>query len=131
MVKRAGPVIAALAGVFLAWACSDDIELPTPYHEGYLSRPSDVSSAVEGDAINVSWSIASEANVQGFVVGFTDSSGAEYTSSVEDPAARLHSEQEPGRQPGHGLLDSGVDLRWRGLLRSPVGGRYTGGPGVR
>ena len=99
MVKRAGPVIAALAAA-LAWACSDDIELPTPYHEGYLSRPSDVSSAVEGDAINVSWSIASEANVQGFVVGFTDSSGAEHTSSVEDPAARLHSEQELDVSPG-------------------------------
>ena len=100
MVKRAGPVIAALAAVVLAWACSDDIELPTPYHEGYLSRPSDVSSAVEGDAINVSWSIASEANVQGFVVGFTDSSGAEQTRSIEDPAARLHSEQGLDVTPG-------------------------------
>ena len=100
MVKRAGPVIAALAGVFLAWSCSDDIELPTPYHEGYLSRPSDVSGAVEDGAVNVSWSMASEANVQGFVVGFTDSSGAEQTSSIEDPAARLHSEQGLDVSPG-------------------------------
>ena len=100
MVKRAGPVIAALAGVVLAWACSDDIELPTPYHEGYLSRPSDVSSAVEGDTINVSWSMGSDANVQGFVVGFTDSSGAEHTRSFEDPAARVHSEQELDVSPG-------------------------------
>ena len=100
MVKRAGPVIAALAGVALAWSCSDDIELPTPYHEGYLSRPSDVSGTVEGDAIDVSWTMASEANVQGFVVGFTDSSGAEQTRSIEDPAARLHSEQELDVSPG-------------------------------
>lgn len=99
MVKRAGPVIAALA-VALVWACSDDIELPTPYHEGYLSRPSDVSGAVEGDAINVSWSLASDANVQGFVVGFTDSSGAEHTSSIDDPEARLHSEQGLDVSPG-------------------------------
>ena len=99
MVRTAGMSV-ALAGVVLAWACSDDIELPTPYHEGYLSRPSDVSSAVEDGAINVSWSIASEANIQGFVVGFTDSSGAEHTRSIEDPAARLHSEQELDVSPG-------------------------------
>ena len=99
MLKRAGVSI-ALAGVVLAWGCSDDIELPTAYHQGLLPRPSEVSSAVEGDAINVSWSIASEANVQGFVVGFTDSSGAEQTRSVEDPAARLYTEQELDVSPG-------------------------------
>ncbi len=99
MVRRAGLSV-VLAGVVLVWSCSDDIELPTAYHEGYLSQPSEVTSAVEDGAINVSWSMASEADVEGFVVGFTDSSGAEHTRSIEDPAARLHSEQELGVGPG-------------------------------
>jgi hypothetical protein len=99
MVRRAGLSV-VLAGVVLVWSCSDDIELPTAYHEAYLSRPSDVAAAVEDGAINVSWSMASEADVEGFVVGFTDSSGAEHTRSIEDPAARLHSEQELDVSPG-------------------------------
>lgn len=103
MLKRAGLSI-ALAGVILAWGCSDDIELPTAYHEGLLPRPSDVAASVEDGAIHVSWAIASEANVQGFVVGFTDSSGAEHTRSVEDPAARAHSEQELDVSPGLSYL---------------------------
>ena len=127
---RTAVMSVALAGVVLAWACSDDIELPTPYHEGYLSRPSDVSSAVEDGAINVSWSMASEANVQGFVVGFTDSSGAEHTRSIEDPRGAASLGTGAGCRSGHGLPDPGVGLRRQGVLRSPVGGRYTGGRGV-
>ena len=79
-----------LFGVLLAMApgCSNDVEMPTPYHRDYLAQPTDVEASVDGDAVQVSWQIASAANVATFVLSFTDPTGSVQTRSVEDPAAR-------------------------------------------
>ncbi|MEE2657863.1 MAG: hypothetical protein VX733_05110 [Candidatus Latescibacterota bacterium] len=84
-------VVALLAGI---WSCSNDVGLPSAYHEGHLPQPADVTSAVDAGAITVTWSVSSETNVSGFVVGFTDSSGTETTRSIEDATAREYAEQE-------------------------------------
>lgn len=101
MVRRVGSVSAVLVAVLVAaWACSNDVELPARYHEGHLAQPSDVQTAVDAGTITVSWSMSSETNVSGYVVGFTDLSGTEHTRSVEEQSARTHTEDKLDVTPG-------------------------------
>jgi hypothetical protein len=81
-----------LLGVLLAIApgCSNDVEMPTPYHRDYLAQPTDVEASVDGDMVQVSWQIASAENVATFVLSFTDPTGSVQTRSVADPAARSY-----------------------------------------
>lgn len=85
--------IACACGLLLSlWACSNDAELPAQYHVGHLAQPANVVTAVEDGAITVTWEMASEANVTGFVISFTDLSGAAQTRSLEDATARMYEE---------------------------------------
>ena len=81
---------AVLAGLALAlglsFACSNDAELPTNYHEDLLAQPTATAEAAGGD-IAVAWEMSSLDNVDSYVVGFADSSGAETTRAIADPQA--------------------------------------------
>ena len=72
----------------LALGCSNDVELPTAYHQGYLAMPTDVEVSLSGGSVQVTWQIESIENVAAFVVSFTDATGSVETRSVEDPEAR-------------------------------------------
>ena len=87
-------IAALLFGIAVAITagCSNDVELPTPYHLDYLEQPTNVDAVQDGDAVRVSWDMASTANVAGFVVSFTDSSGYVETRFVDDPAAVAYEE---------------------------------------
>ena len=88
MSKIEGLLLGALLAI--APGCSNDVEMPTPYHRDYLAQPTDVEASVEGGTVQVSWQIASAENVATFVLSFTDPTGRVQTRSVEDPAARNH-----------------------------------------
>lgn len=80
-----------LLGVF---ACSNEIEMPVPYHRDYLAQPTDVEAALDEDRrVHVSWRVASADHIEHFVVGFTDSTGAEQTRPVLDPQATDYTDQ--------------------------------------
>jgi hypothetical protein len=81
-----GMVIAVCA------ACSNDVEMPTPYHLDYLEQPGAVGAVQDGGVVRVSWEVASTENVAGFVVSFTDESGHVETRFVDDPAATGYQE---------------------------------------
>jgi CO/xanthine dehydrogenase Mo-binding subunit len=74
-----------MAAAWLA-ACSHDAELPVNYHDDLLAQPESTAALGEG-TIEVSWEMASLDNVEGFVVGFIDTSGAETTRALPDPQA--------------------------------------------
>jgi len=72
----------------VALGCSNDAELPTAYHRGYLAMPTDVEVSLSRGSIEVTWQIGSIENVAAFVVSFTDATGNVEKRSVEDPDAR-------------------------------------------
>lgn len=78
-------VVILLAAIALV-ACSNDAELPTQYHQDLLAQPT-ATSVLDDDGIDVTWEMSSLANVDGYVVGFADTSGSERTRSVSDAAA--------------------------------------------
>ncbi|MDP6076921.1 MAG: hypothetical protein QF638_01925 [Acidimicrobiales bacterium] len=71
-----------------ALGCSNDTELPTAYHQGYLAMPTDVEVSLNSGNVEVVWQIESTENVTAFVISFTDATGGVETRSVEDPDAR-------------------------------------------
>ncbi len=91
-----------LLGVLLAMApgCSNDVEMSTPYHQDYLAQPTDVEASIEGETVQVSWQIASVANVATFVLSFTDPTGSVQTRSVEDPATRNYEDASLNTESG-------------------------------
>jgi len=89
--KRCWRFIAAIAcaSAALAWtACSNDVELPSSYHESHLERPAGVEAVVDDGVVRVTWQLTSAENAAGFVVRFTDASGAAQTRPVSDATAR-------------------------------------------
>ena len=80
----------SLFGVF---TCSDEAEMPVPYHVDYLAQPMNVQAALDENGwVQVSWHIASVAHVEHFVAGFADSTGAEHTRPVLDPQATSYTD---------------------------------------
>lgn len=72
----------------LALGCSNDLELPTAYHQSYLAMPTEVEVSLSGGSVQVTWQIESIENVTAFVVSFTDATGSVESRSVKDPSAR-------------------------------------------
>ena len=91
--RRRRSHLCALIGLALtamAWAaCSNDVEFPSSYHEGRLGRPTNVEAVVDAGVVHVTWQLASSQNAAGFVVRFTDASGAASTRPVADGSARM------------------------------------------
>lgn len=87
-------VLALVVAIAIAAGCSNDVEMPSAYHRGYLAQPTRVEAAQDGDLVRVSWELTSTANVAGFVVSFTDESGYVETRFVDDPAAIQYEETE-------------------------------------
>ncbi len=82
-----------LCGLLLGlWACSNDAELPSQFHRGHLAQPTNVTTAVEDGTVTITWEMASEANVTGFVISFTNATGEAETRSLENAAARTYEE---------------------------------------
>ncbi len=67
-----------------AAACSNDVELPSNYHEGRLATPEQVTSNLADGELTVEWQLSPLDNVTGLVVSFTDTTGAETTRFVDD-----------------------------------------------
>ena len=81
-------VALALALLVAVSGCSNDAELPTAYHQGYLAMPTDVEVSLSRGDVEVIWQMESTENVAAFVISFTDATGSVETRSVEDPDAR-------------------------------------------
>lgn len=92
----------ALACLLLAGlaACSNDVELPSNYHEGLLAAPEQVETTLADGSVTVTWQMASLRNVTGFVVSFTDTTGAEVTRLVDDPTAAAYTDSSLGPAAG-------------------------------
>lgn len=74
--------------LWYVFSCSNGAQMPVPYHVGYLAQPTDVQAVLDDHGrVQVSWNIDSIAHVKHFVVGFTDSTGAERTRPVLNPHA--------------------------------------------
>lgn len=69
-------------------ACSNDVDLPTAFHEDRLGRPESVEASVEGSTVTVIWELASQQNAVGFVVRFTNAAGVEQKSAAPGGSAR-------------------------------------------
>jgi hypothetical protein len=74
--------------LILASGCSNDVEMPTAYHQGYLAMPTDVEVTLNGSRVVVEWQMESEENVVAFVVTFTDATGSVETRTVQDSTVR-------------------------------------------
>ena len=81
-------------------ACSNDVDLPTAFHEDRLGRPESVEASVEGSTATVTWQLASLENAVGFVVRFTNAEGAEETRVVPDASARSLEDDTLSLTPG-------------------------------
>ena len=92
-VRLAGLAAVLAAGLSLTAACSNDVDLPSNYHEDLLARPAMTTEVGDG-RIDVSWEMASLDNVDGYVVGFADSSGAETTRAIDDAQATSYTESD-------------------------------------
>ena len=90
MMKRLLLLAAALT--LMVFGCSNDTKLPAKYHDGVLDQPTDVTSLLEGSDFSVTWQMASTANVDGYVVSLTDTSGAQATRFVDDSTATTYNE---------------------------------------
>jgi len=74
----------------MAWAaCSNDVELPSSYHESHLGRPTNVEAVANDGVVHVTWQLASSQNAAGFVVRFTDASGVTSTRPAPDGSTRM------------------------------------------
>jgi hypothetical protein len=93
---------AFLLGIAIAVAagCSNNVEMPTPYHRDYLAQPTNLEVSQDGAGLRVSWELASIANVAGFVVSFTDANGHVEARFVADPAATRYAETGLDLSPG-------------------------------
>ena len=73
-------------------ACSNDVNLPTAFHEDRLGRPESVEASVEGSTVTVIWELASPQNAVGFVVRFTNAAG-EQTKPAPGDSTRSWTDQ--------------------------------------
>jgi hypothetical protein len=92
-MHKAGVKWALVAILVAVSGCSNDVELPSAYHQDILAQPQIVAVDVEGEILRVTWETTATANTIGFVVSFTDAEGREETRFIEDPQARSHSEE--------------------------------------
>ncbi len=92
----------------LVWAafagCSNDVELPSAYHQGYLPAPTNVGAVFEDAAARITWQPNAGAAAVGHVIGFTDSSGAETTRLVAGATTASHVETALDLSPGRVYL---------------------------
>ena len=87
--------------LLVTFTCSNDVEMPDQYHVNYLAQPTNVEATVDVQGlVHVSWQIASTANVESFVVSFTDSLGAVETRLVADPEATTYVDSTLGSNHG-------------------------------
>jgi hypothetical protein len=86
--------------VLLVAACSNDVELPTNYHDSHLAQPGPVQSSLVDDTINVAWQMATLENVTGLVLSFTDTTGAETTRFVDDETTTSYTEDSLSLESG-------------------------------
>lgn len=84
----------------LSLACSNDVDLPTAFHQDRLGRPESVEASVEGSTATVTWQLASLQNAVGFVVRFTNAEGAQETRVVLDASARRLEDDTLSLTPG-------------------------------
>ena len=81
-------------------ACSNDVDLPTAFHEDRLGRPESVEASVEGSTVTVIWELASQQNAVGFVVRFTNAAGVEQKSAAPGGSARRLEDDTLSLTPG-------------------------------
>ncbi len=81
-------------------ACSNDVDLPTAFHEDRLGRPETVEASVEGSTVTVIWELASQQNAVGFVVRFTNAAGVEQKSAAPGGSARRLEDDTLSLTPG-------------------------------
>ena len=93
---------AVLAPALLVWAggCSNDVKLPTAYHQDYLAQPTGVAVEADGAELVVNWQVDSPANIVGFVIRFIDLNGNVLTRFVEGAAVTSHREGGVDLSPG-------------------------------
>jgi len=84
--------LCALLLLALGVSCSNDVELPTAYHQDRLDQPDQVETSVSGDVLTVTWRLESTTNATGLVVSFTDSTARVQTRYVNDATATSHEE---------------------------------------
>ena len=77
-------LVVAGGAALLVVACSNDVELPTNYHDGRLAAPEQVTSNLTDGTLTIEWQMPTLENVTGLVLSFTDTTGAETTRFVED-----------------------------------------------
>ena len=85
------PLKAAVSLCFMSLglaACSNDVDLPSSFHQDRLDQPTGVVAVVDDGAVTVTWELASAANAVGFVVRFTDADGVEETRFAKGGATR-------------------------------------------
>lgn len=82
----------ALLLLVVGVGCSNDVELPTAYHQDRLDQPDQVQSSVSDNVLTVTWRLGSTVNATGLVVSFTDSTARQQTRFVDDATATSHEE---------------------------------------
>jgi hypothetical protein len=90
MMKRLLLLATALA--LMVFGCSNDTKLPAKYHDDVLDQPTAVEALLDGSDFSVTWQMTSTANVDGYVVSLTDTSGAQDTRFVDDSTATTYTE---------------------------------------
>lgn len=89
--------LALLAGLV---ACSNDVTMPSNYHDGRLAAPDQVHSTATAGAVTVTWQMSSRDNVTGFIVSFADTTGESVTRFVDDPGVSTYTDTDLGPTAG-------------------------------
>ena len=104
--------------------CSKQHEAPVAFHETLLGSPSDLQAQVEdGPRVVLTWRMADDANVAGFVVSLSDTTGLRREDLVRETSYGIEESS---------LTEDGfVDSTWFFFLVSAVDDSLFRGPAAR
>lgn len=104
--------------------CSKQHEAPVAFHETLLGSPSDLQAQVEdGPRVVLTWRMADDANVAGYVVSLSDTTGLRREDLVRETAYGIEESS---------LTEDGfVDSTWFFFLVSAVDDSLFRGPAAR
>lgn len=104
--------------------CSKQHDAPVAFHETLLGSPSDLQAQVEdGRRVVLTWRMADDTNVAGFVVSLSDTLGLRRETLVEEAAYSI--EESSLAEDGY------VDSTWFFFLVSAVDDSLFRGPSAR
>ena len=104
--------------------CSKQHDAPVAFHETLLGSPSDLQAQVEdGRRVVLTWRMADDTNVAGYVVSLSDTLGLRRETLVEETAYSI--EESSLAEEGY------VDSTWFFFLVSAVDDSLFRGPSAR